>query len=125
MTTAAIVDGVRDRTDIETEERALEVIEATLRTLAERLSHEEGLDVAEFLPAELQTWPVDSESWSEGAFSFDDFLSKVAERADLDSKNRALTYSQAVFEALRVDVTEPELDRVRTQLPASYDTLFS
>ncbi|AXG09788.1 DUF2267 domain-containing protein [Haloplanus rubicundus] len=125
MTTAAIVDGLRERTDIETEERALEVIEATLRTLAERISHEEGLDIADFLPAALQTWSVDPESWSEGSFSFDEFLSRVAERAGLDSKNQALTYAQAVFEALRVDVTEPELDRMQTQLPASYDTLFS
>lgn len=125
MSSEAIVDGIRDRTEIESDQQARAALEATLQTLGERLSREEAKDLASFLPAELETTVLDWESASEGAFGVDEFLDRVAERSPAESRQQAQRYAQATIDALTVDVTERELRRADLQLPAEYDTLFA
>lgn len=125
MSTEAIVDGIRNRTDIDAEDRARATLEATLQTLGERLSREEGKDLASFLPEDVETEVIDWDSASEGEFGIEEFLDRVAERADADSREQAQQYAQATIASLTADVREPELQRAAQQLPAEYDTLFS
>lgn len=124
MPTDAIIDGIRSRTDIDSDEQARDALEAVLETLGERISREEGKDLAHSLPQDLEVAPIDWDSASEGDFDIDEFLDRVMERAGADSRQETQTWSQAVLDALEDEITEPELERVKTQLPQEYDTLF-
>lgn len=124
MPTDAIIDGIRTRTDIDSDDQARQTLDAVLETLGERISREEGKDLASFLPDELEVEPIDWDSASEGDFDIDEFLDRVMERAGADSRQEAQTWSQAALNALEDEITEPEIERVKTQLPQEYDTLF-
>lgn len=123
MSTDAIIDGIRHRTDIDSDEQAEAALDEVLETLGERISREEGKDLAYFLPADLEVEPVDWDSASEGDFDVDEFLDRMRERAGADSRQQAQTWAQAVLDALEDEIPEPELERVETQLPQEYDTL--
>src|SRR4051812_16200085 len=70
---------------------------ATLRTLGERLTAGERDDIAERLPAELRACLEGVDDLD--PFDADEFLRRVAERADLD-RSHAERAARAVFVAL-------------------------
>ncbi|SCF24312.1 DUF2267 domain-containing protein [Micromonospora mirobrigensis] len=116
------VDQVAQRTGLDPD-RAVQLIHATLRTLAERLTGGEVLDLAAQLPdplrLALRTGPDD-----EAAERFDarEFGARVGERADADEAT-ARAAARAVLTTLREAVTGDEFDDVVTQLPRDYRDL--
>jgi uncharacterized protein (DUF2267 family) len=105
--------------DAESAERATR---ATLQTLAERITRGEADDLAAVLPPELAAW-LHKPGPAAEAFDEDEFLRRVAERAQLDmaGAERAV---RAVFTALSHAVPARELDDVAAQLPRSYARLL-
>jgi uncharacterized protein (DUF2267 family) len=94
---------------------------ATLATLAERLSTGEVEDLAEHLPVELRACL--DEAAAHEAFPVDEFLRRVAQRADLDDAT-ARRAARALFIALGRAVGPEELHDVRSELPKDFDPLL-
>ncbi len=103
----------------ETAERATE---ATLRTLAERLSPGEARRLALELPAQLMPWlHTESEAL---ALSIDEFLDRVANREGTDV-NTALRHARGVFFALGRALSPESVAHLAALLPQTYAPLVA
>ena len=100
-----------------TGESAERAVTAVLRTLAERLSVGEARDLVEELPPQLGPYLFTADP-AEG-FDVDEFLRRVAERADFDSQT-AKVAAQGVFTALARAVGEREFADLVAQLPKDF-----
>lgn len=113
---------VRRRANLESTDDARAATTATLRTLGERLTMGDRTDVGTSLPEPL------ADAFAEyggvpGDFEFDEFLSRVDERATLEGEE-PLSLARAVGATFAEAVTEGELNDARAQLPPEYDRLF-
>jgi uncharacterized protein (DUF2267 family) len=102
-------------------EAAERLTRATLRTLAERLSPEETRDLVEQLPPELGPW-----LFTDGPaerFDVEEFLGRVAKRAELDLPI-AERQARAVLMALGRALSADELAGVVAQLPKDFALLL-
>jgi uncharacterized protein (DUF2267 family) len=111
---------VRERAQI-TGEEAEKTACATLRTLAERITEGELLDLAERLPEPLRAC-ADADGPPE-PFHVDEFLHRVAERAGVD-ESAAERDARAVFVALWRAVGPNEFTDMRAQLPSDFEPLL-
>ena len=100
---------------------AVALTHATLTTLAERIRGAEARDLAAQLPSPLQDalLPVEEEA---EAFSFDEFINRVAERSGRDTE-AAEAAVDAVMATIRDAVTPGEFDDVLNQLPKEFQRL--
>ncbi|GAB6878264.1 hypothetical protein JCM17823_05380 [Halorubrum gandharaense] len=111
-------EAVADATDLPEDEAEI-AARVTLRTLGERLSAGEVEDVVHFLPEPAGEWMVDVSVDESGAFGREEFLARVAERADVDEE-RAAAYADAVSDVVAGMVPNRELDRMADQLPDDF-----
>jgi uncharacterized protein (DUF2267 family) len=102
--------------------QAERAIEATLRTLAERISGGEARDIAEFLPPEMRGWMLPTEERAE-PFDRQEFIRRVAEREGVDPAT-ADEHVRAVFQMLGFAVAPGELRDMASQLPKDFDDLL-
>ncbi len=114
---------VKLRARLDTDTEAERAIEATLKTLAERLG---GGDEADQLAAQL---PVGIGSYLREeklrkSFDLKTFYEKVSERESL-GEPLAMRHAQAVMSTIEETVTPGELRDVMAQLPDEYVQLFS
>ncbi|MFB6221052.1 MAG: DUF2267 domain-containing protein [Halolamina sp.] len=123
MTLQGAITKVQFETDIEEDETAKETLRETFDLLAERISREEGKNIAGKLPAEMETWTIDWDTHAEQSFGVDEFLERLADRLDVD-KQTAQHRAQAAFEALEMETDPFERSRIEGQLPDEYDTLL-
>jgi uncharacterized protein (DUF2267 family) len=101
------------------EGEAVALTRATLATLAERISGGEARDLAAQLPGPLQDALLPTKEEAE-AFSFDEFVRRVAERSGhVTSESDVI----AVMATLRDAVTPGEFDDVLSQLPNEFQRL--
>ena len=100
---------------------AVALTRATLGTLAERISGGEARDLAAQLPGPLQDALLPAKEEAE-AFSFDEFVNRVAERSGRD-REVAEAGVDAVMATLRDAVTPGEFDDVLSQLPRDFQRL--
>ncbi|MBX7266662.1 DUF2267 domain-containing protein [Micromonospora sp. Llam7] len=100
--------------------RAVELIQATLATLAERLTGGEVLDLAVQLPMPLRL-PLRPTPDIEAAerFGAAEFVARVAVRAGV-AEPAARNAVRAVFTTVREAVTGGEFDELVVQLPRDY-----
>ena len=96
--------------------------QATLETLAARISPREAGALGAQLPRELAR-ALQPGAPPEG-FSPLEFLDRVAERGGV-SRSEALDRVRAVMNVLADAVSAPELAHVRAELPADYELLFA
>lgn len=113
------VDQVARRTSTSSQ-RATELTQATLATLAERLTGGEVLDLAAQLPAPLRL-PLRPTPDTEAAqrFGAAEFAARVAVRAGVEEP-AARDAIRAVFITLREAITGGEFDELVVQLPRDY-----
>ena len=102
-------------------DKARALTEATLQTLAERISGGEALDLAAQLPEELKGALTSSPETAE-RFGVNEFLRRVAERAGVD-EDTARKGVAAVMTTIRQAVTSGEFDDITSQLPQEFNTL--
>lgn len=113
---------VQHRADEGTRGEAVRTTRAVLTTLGERLQSEEADDLAGPLPMEVDRYLEAAEGGQR--FGYDEFVSRVAERAEVDEPDAA--YRAKAVVALVADAVPPgELDDVRVELPEEYDDLFA
>jgi uncharacterized protein (DUF2267 family) len=92
-----------------------------LQTLGERLQAGEADDLASPLPMEVDFYLRSAESGQR--FDYDEFLDRVEERANVDRSDAAY-YGKVVVGLVSELVPAGEIEQVRAQLPADFDTLF-
>jgi uncharacterized protein (DUF2267 family) len=114
------VDLVAQRANVP-RDRAQALTDATLRTLAERITGGEARDLAAQLPEELKPSLSGAAETAE-AFSRKEFVRRVAERASLD-EDAARDGARAVMVTLREAVTTGEWDDITSQLPEDFNEL--
>ncbi len=99
------------------------VTQATLATLAERLSGGEANDLAAQLPRGIAEY-LRTELAGEGIrFSIEEFFERVSQREGVDVP-KAIYHARAVIAVLYEAISPGEMADVRAQLPAEYVRLF-
>lgn len=102
---------------------AVRVIRAVLTTLGERVDPGEATDLASPLPMEIDRYLIEAANRGGQKFSFDEFLSRVSERADL-SRSTANYYSQTIIGLLGDIVPPGNIEKIRNQLPEEFEPIF-
>jgi uncharacterized protein (DUF2267 family) len=102
-------------------DRAGVLIQATLQTLAERITGGEADDLAAQLPKQMKEWLTRTDEPAE-SFGLDEFIRRVSERAQV-APGEAGDAARAVFRTLREAVTGGEFDDMMSQLPDEFSEL--
>lgn len=124
MQTDEFVRRVQEQAKIPTGDAALNVIEATLETLGERLPGDERGGLAAELPAQLKAYVRKREKTLPVPYGLEEFYNRVAGRAGLGLRE-AIRQSHAVMSVLQEAVSAGQLQDVRRQLPAEYEEPFT
>jgi uncharacterized protein (DUF2267 family) len=103
-------------------EEAEGAVQATLRTLAERISAGEARDLAAQLPPEVGELLADGSKAEK--FDLEEFLRRVSEREGVDL-DQAESHARAVFDALGRTVTHDELRDMASELPKEFAPLVA
>lgn len=117
------IDAVAARGAVEPEQ-ASTITDATLRTLAERISGGEAADLAEELPVELQDCLIKplTQEYAE-RFGLEEFISRVSRRAGVDVRV-ANDGVRAVFSTLREAGDADDFQDMMSQLPNEFLTVI-
>lgn len=115
---------VQERAKMTTGDAAVNVIEATLETLGERLPRDERGGLAAELPAQLKTYVTKRHKALPVPYGLEEFYNRVAGRSGLGLRE-AIRQSHAVMSVLQEAVSASQLQDVRRQLPAEYEELFT
>jgi len=122
MQTDEFVRLVQERARMESGDDALKVIGATLETLGERLPGDERDDLAAQLPDQLKNYI--HRRGETVRFTLEEFYNRVAARSDLGLP-RAIEQARVVIAVLQEAVAPGQLEKVRAELPAKFEELFS
>ena len=121
-----ILERVGQRAEIDAA-AARRATEATLETLAERISAGQARDLAGWLPRDLRP-PVERAVRAKGEepepFSLDEFVRRVAEREGAGPET-AREHARAVLLTLRESVSHKEFADTLAQLPREYRALVA
>jgi uncharacterized protein (DUF2267 family) len=102
-------------------DRARVFIQATLETLAERISGGEAHDLASQLPKQMKEWLKKNGERAE-PFGLDEFIRRVSERTGAPPEESRVAV-KAVFRTLGQAVTGGEFTDVMSQLPGEFREL--
>lgn len=122
------VGEVQQRLELPGMGEAVRAIRAVLTTLGERLQAGEASNLAGPLPMEIDRYLHEASSGQR--FGFDEFVSRVAERAalgdDEEGRPTAVYYTQAILALLAEVVPGSEFEQVREGFPEGegFDQLF-
>ncbi len=117
MAELKFIDKVAERAQVP-EDRAVALTEATLRTLASRLSGGEAADLANRIPESLRPLLVKAQENPE-PLTFDEFVARVAAQSEVpdDIARRGIG---AVLQAMHTTVGQREFDEFMAQLPKEF-----
>lgn len=113
---------VMDRARLKTEREALIAVEATLKTLGERLTEIEAVHLADQLPPEIGRFLTVVDTNKD--FDLKTFYEHVSRRESIKQPS-SRDHAQAVLSVVEEIVTPGELQNVLAHLPAEYRTLFT
>lgn len=118
-----LIEAIQRHGDIETDDEARTAARATLPALGKRIASGEAEDVATHLEGDPADWVVPDESDGPVSLSVDEFVTWVAEEADVDD-DRAWEYVEAVLGALADVLPKSEFQGITSQFPPEYDRLL-
>ena len=96
-------------------------IEAVLQTLAEQLTDVDRAALADRLPPALQDFWRDA--GTSKSLTLDGFFERIAERESIDV-TVATYYARAVLETLSETLAPEDLEMLKAELPARFNSLF-
>lgn len=112
---------IQHRLELGTQGEAVRASRIVLTTLGERLQPGEASDLAAPLPREIGHYIREADSGQR--FDYNEFVERVAERADIDQSDAAF-WGQTVMTVVAECVPAGELGEIRDGLPADYADLF-
>ena len=116
------VGQVQYRLELPGEDEAVRATRAVLETLGERLQAGQATNLAGSLPMEIDYYLETADHGQR--FDHDEFVDRVADRADLD-RSDANYYGQVVVGLVSELVSRAEIEEVRAHLPNDFDDLFA
>jgi uncharacterized protein (DUF2267 family) len=114
---------VRRRADVATSEEAERATQATLETLAGRLSGNEAAQLAAQLPPEIALYLQPYYAGIGDSYSLDEFFRRISEREEV-ALEEATYHARVVCALLAEVVSVGEIEDVRAQLPSDFAKLF-
>ena len=124
MQSDEFVRRVQEQAGIPVGGAAVDVIEATLETLGERLAQDRLDGLTAELPEQLRAYVEKRHEETLVPFDVEEFYNRVAARSDL-SVPTAIRRSHVVMSVLQEAVSAGPLQGLRRQLPAEYEELFT
>ncbi|MBE9080438.1 DUF2267 domain-containing protein [Romeria aff. gracilis LEGE 07310] len=120
------ISEVQDRASLDSQAQAERATQATLQTLAERISGDETDHLCAQLTQELAQYLQQGkqEPKSGQVFSLEEFVQRVSDREQV-TLPAATQHARLVLEVLQKAVTPGEISDVRSNLPADFEPLFS
>jgi uncharacterized protein (DUF2267 family) len=122
MAELRFIDEVAERAGVP-EHQAAALTEATLRTLADRISGGEAADLADRVPDPLRPFLIKARE-APAAFPFDEFIRRVAGAAGV-SGDVAKRGVGAVLQVLHPMVGHREFEEFMAQLPGDFGQVVS
>lgn len=122
METKKIAKLLLDRTEIESEERAKEIIVAFLQTLGERVSKTEQEKFADQLPTDLADLVL--EDTSTQRYPVHVFYERFGARCDLKLED-SRKYAQECGLIAKEIISEGEIADILKELPGEYEEIFA
>ncbi len=116
------VDLVQERARVNSWREALNAIEATLKTLGERLTDAEAADLAAQLPSAIGRYLTVVDTNKD--FGLEEFYEHVSRRESI-GQPISREHARAVMSVIEEAVSPGELRDVLAQLPDEYETLFT
>ena len=113
---------VQSRLELPELGRAVRATRAVLTTLGERLQEGEATDLAGSLPMEVDYYLTSADSGQR--FDYDEFVGRVAERAEVDESDAAY-YGKAIVGLASELISRGEIEDIRGQLTDDYQDLFA
>ncbi|MFP8953692.1 DUF2267 domain-containing protein [Natrialbaceae archaeon A-arb3/5] len=101
--------------------QAVRATRAVLTTLGERLQEGEATDLASPLPMEIDRYLTDAEHGQR--FDYQEFLDRVADRANVDRPD-ANYHAQQIVAIVADVVPAGNIEKADNQLPEDFDPLF-
>ncbi|ADD07364.1 DUF2267 family protein (plasmid) [Natrialba magadii ATCC 43099] len=121
MNYKAFIGQVQHRLEFAQLGQAVRATRAVLTTLGERLHEGEATDLASPLPMEIDRYVTTAEHGQR--FDYQEFLDRVADRANVD-RSDANYYAQQIV-AVVADVVPPgNIEKIENQLPDDFNPLF-
>lgn len=117
------VGRVQERAHLDSTNRAMSAVRATLATLSERLTFEEAKDLAAQLPSEIAMCLSISPVMHAQRLSLDEFFYRVATREKAHPPE-AIYHARVVMEVLGEAVSRGEMEDVLGQLPEEFRTFI-
>ncbi|WP_435129326.1 DUF2267 domain-containing protein [Halobaculum sp. D14] len=112
---------VQHRIDVGTQAQAVKTTRAVLSSLGERVQTDEAADLAGPLPMEIDRFLTEADSGQR--FGYDEFVNRVADRADVEESEAA--YRAKAVTALVADLDPAgEIEDVEDGLPDEFQDLF-
>lgn len=121
MKYAQLVEKVAERMGGTSLGQAESLTQATLLTLADRITGGEARDLAAQLPKELKPF-LDKKQESAEGFDLNEFIRRVGLRAGVD-RDTAHRGVEAVFQTLDAAVSTGEFQDIMAQLPKEFQNL--
>ncbi len=116
------VETVQERAHLDSWDEALNAIEATLKTLGERLTDTEAAELAAQLPSAIGRFLTVVDTNKD--FGLEEFYEHVSRRESI-GQPISRDHARSVISVLEETVSPGELRDVLVQLPEEYDTLFT
>jgi uncharacterized protein (DUF2267 family) len=113
---------VLERARLNSRDEAINAIEATLKTLGERLTDREAADLAAQLPPAIGRFLTVVDTNKD--FGLDEFFEHVSRRESI-GQPISREHARAVISVLEEAVSPGELQDVLAELPEEYETLFT
>lgn len=131
MNKGEFIHRVQDLTGIKERDHAEKATSAVLGTLCGRLTREEAMDLEAQLPNGIDSMCQGNiltgllkQVTGPSRLDRDAFLERVAERAELKSREQAEALTTAVFRVVKEQITEGEASDVADQLPAKLKIMW-
>lgn len=123
MQESGVIETVRERGTLESTDEATETTVVVLEALGERIPAENARAIASGLPQPIGEHLTDSSGGESPPVSFDDFVDRVRDGADVDAAE-AVKRARVAVDALSETSDADELRAVEDQLPDEFDQLF-
>jgi len=115
------VGQVQHRLELDELGHAVRATRAVLTTLGERIDPGEATDLASPLPIEIDRYLIEAKSGEK--FTYHEFVERVSERANVEG-SAANYYAETIIGLVSEVVPAGNIEKVRTQLPEDFETLF-
>lgn len=116
------VEMVQDRIGVEDAREAVKAIEATLKTLGERIPEVDAARLARMLPAEIGRFLTVVDTNKD--FDLQTFYENVSRR-ELKDEQESREHAQAVLSVVAETLSPDELREVLSQLPDEFHQLLT